>query len=215
MEGSVNLSEEEVIKRVLKGEKELYKIIVRKYNPYLYKIGRSYNFSHEDTQDLMQDTFIDSYKSLDQFKGASRFKTWMVRIMLNNCYKKAQKSSFKHEVIKEVSEQSIPLFCNEYNQTDKIVGKHELSSIIESALSKIPYDYRIVFSLREINELNVSETANMLSISESNVKTRLSRANKMLREVIQKSYVPTELFDFNLIYCTPLVEKVMRRINSF
>ncbi|MEZ5053169.1 MAG: hypothetical protein R2807_00105 [Chitinophagales bacterium] len=55
-------TEVEIIERVLSGEKQLYEIIIRRFNPYLYKIGRSYNFNHEDTQDLMQDTFIDAYK---------------------------------------------------------------------------------------------------------------------------------------------------------
>jgi RNA polymerase sigma-70 factor (ECF subfamily) len=57
-----SFSEQELIERILNGEKKLYEIIVRRFNPYLYKIGRSYNFSHEDTEDLMQDSFVDAYK---------------------------------------------------------------------------------------------------------------------------------------------------------
>ena len=57
-------TEREIITRILNGEKALYEIIVRRFNPYLYKIGRSYNFNQEDTQDLMQETFIDAYKNL-------------------------------------------------------------------------------------------------------------------------------------------------------
>ncbi len=212
MEHSAKLSEEEAIERISKGEKELFEIIVRRFNPYLYKIGRSYNFSHEDTQDLMQDTFIDAYKNLAQFKGNSKFKTWVIRIMLNNCYKKSHKSSNKNIVMNEFNDQSKPLYSNDNDSTDQLVRNHELSRIIEEALSKIPHDYRMIFSLREINELNVAETAELLNISETNVKTRLSRANKMLREVIQKSYMPAELFDFNLIHCTPLTDKIMKKI---
>ena len=215
MEHSEKLSEEEIIERILQGDKKLYEIIVRRFNPYLYKVGRAYNLNHKDTQDLMQDTFVDTYKHLAQFKGTSKFKTWIIRIMLNNCFKKTHKSSFKNEVMKEVDDQSRPLYSNESNQTDNIVRNHELSRIIEEALSKIPHDYRIVFSLREINELNVTETAELLKISESNVKTRLSRANKMLREVIERSYVPAELFDFNLVHCTPIVGKVLKEIETF
>jgi len=71
-----------------------------------------------------------------------------------------------------------------------------------------------VFSLREINGLNVSETANLLNISESNVKVRLNRSRAMLRREIEKKYVVKELFSFNLIYCDTVVENVMRRIQS-
>ena len=61
------LSEEEIIQRILAGEKPLYELIVKRFNPTLYKIGRSYNYNHQDTQDLMQDSFIDAYKNLKQF----------------------------------------------------------------------------------------------------------------------------------------------------
>ncbi len=83
-------TEVEIIERILKGEKALYEIIVRRFNPYLYKVGRSYNYHHEDTLDLMQDTFVDAYKNLQNFEGRSNFKTWIVRIMLNNCYRKRE-----------------------------------------------------------------------------------------------------------------------------
>lgn len=59
--------EKELIERILLGEKSLFELIVRRFNPLLYKVGRSYNLNHEDTQDLMQETFIDAYKYLPTF----------------------------------------------------------------------------------------------------------------------------------------------------
>lgn len=70
----------------------------------------------------------------------------------------------------------------------------------------------MVFSLREINGLNVSETADALNISESNVKVRLNRAKTMLRKEIEKSYSPNDIFEFNLIYCDAIVNRVMNDI---
>jgi len=207
------LTEKEIIERIIDGEKLLYEIIVRQFNPYLYKIGRSYNYNHEDTQDLMQETFIDAYKSLPQFEYRSDFKTWIIRIMLNNCYRKKEKSSFKNEIIQDIKDNSKPMFTHSDNNTEKITQNHELGHIIEKALGKIPFDYRMVFSLREINGLNVSETANLLKISEANVKVRLSRAKSMLRNEIEKTYSARELFEFNLTYCDAIVENVMKKIN--
>ncbi|WLD25031.1 sigma-70 family RNA polymerase sigma factor [Flavobacterium dauae] len=208
------MTELEVIKRVLNGEKKLYEIIVRRFNPYLYKVGRAYNYNHEDTQDLMQETFIDAYKSLIQFEGRANFKTWIVRIMLNNCYRKKEKLSFKNEIMQDVNDDSKPLFANTNNDTGKIIQNRELAHIIEDALGKIPLDYQMTFSLREINGMNVSETANLLNISEANVKTRLNRAKTMLRNEIEKKYSAQELFEFNLIYCDIIVENVMKKINE-
>src|SRR5690606_38712042 len=126
--------------------------------PYLYRVGRSYNYNHEDTCDLMQETFIDAYRSLGQFEGRSNFKTWIIRIMMNNCYRKRKKSSFKYEMAQEVNDNAAPLFTTSDRNTGQVVQNKELGRIIESALARIPFDYRIVFSLREINGLKVSET---------------------------------------------------------
>lgn len=205
-------TEVEIIERVLSGEKQLYEIIIRRFNPYLYKIGRSYNFNHEDTQDLMQDTFIDAYKNLANFEGRSQFKTWIIRIMINNCYKKKEKSSFKNEIMQDANEQAKPLFTNVFPSPDKVIQNYELGHIIEKALAVIPLEYRMVFSMREINGMSVEETAEALQISESNVKVRLNRAKHQLKEEIKKSYVAAELFEFNLIYCNAIVERVMTEI---
>jgi len=208
------LTEIEIIQRIVGGEKSLYEIIVRRFNPYLYKVGRSYNFNHEDTQDLMQETYFNAYKGLSKFEGRSDFKTWIIRIMLNNCYRKKQKSDFKNELTRELNENSKPMFTHSTNDTKNMVQNRELGHIIEDALAKIPFDYRMVFSLREINRLNVLETANLLNISEANVKVRLNRAKTMLRNEIEKTYSASELFEFNLIYCDAMVEKVMKEISE-
>lgn len=208
------IREPELIGRILNGEKPLYEIIVRRFNPFLYKIGRSYNYGHEDTQDLMQETFIDAYKNLARFENRSGFKTWIIRIMMNNCFRRKGKSSFKNEIQTAINENAQPMFGNLNNDTGKIIQNRELGHIIETALAEIPFDYRIIFSLREINGLNVSETASLLNISESNVKVRLNRSKAMLRNKLEKAYSPGELFEFNLIYCDAIVEKVMKQINE-
>lgn len=208
------ITDEEVIHSISEGNISWYEIIVRRYNPYLYKVGRSYRFNHEDTEDLMQETFVDAFKNLQKFEGRASFKTWLVRIMLNNCYRKQQKSSFKNEVSNEIHENSQPMFTKPNNSTEKVVQNNELKNVIERALYDIPEDYRMVFSLREINSFSTKETAELLGITENNVKVRLNRSKEMLRQEISKSYSAAELYDFNLIYCDAIVQRVMDEINN-
>ena len=209
MEPINEIQEAGIIERVLKGEKSAFEQIVRKYNADLYKVGRSYNFSHEDSQDLMQDTFIAAYKHLSQFRGNSSLKTWIIRIMLNNCFHKKQKAGYKNETSREIHENARPMFGSTHNDTNHQVQNRELGRMIEQALAEIPADYRMVFSLREMNGLNVAETAGLLQISESNVKVRLNRARAMLRNAIERTYPATELFEFHAVYCNAMAEKVM------
>ena len=214
LEKDQQLSEQEIITRILDGERALFELIVRRYNPYLYKIGRSYNYGHDDTEDLMQETYINVFKGLNQFEGRSSFKTWISRIMLNNCYRKTQKSSFKNELMREIDDNEQAMFNSGSHSTERIVRRNELKNIMEEVLMQIPEDYRMVFSLREVNQMNVAETANLLNISESNVKVRLSRAKEMLRNKLEASYSANELFDYHAVYCDPMTEKVMKIINE-
>lgn len=208
------LSEADITGRILEGEQSLYEIIVRRFNPYLYRVGRSYNYNHADTLDLMQDTFIGAYRALAQFAGRSDFKTWIIRIMMNNCYRKREKASFKYEMAQDLNDNATPMFTTSDRDTGTVVQNRELGHIIEEALARIPFDYRMVFSLREVNGLNVSETAALLGISEGNVKIRLNRSKAMLRSQLEKAYSPRELFEFNLVHCDAVVGYVMNNINE-
>lgn len=201
-------SEKEIIESILNGNPGQFEILIRRNNSVLYKIGRSYGFGHEDTEDLMQDAFVDAYTGLASFQGRSAFRTWLIRIMLANCYQKSHKAEYSHEKTSEISEYSKPLFAGS-TETNSIVMNRELGTVIENALKKIPLEYRMVFSLREISGVNVAETAEALNITETNVRARLSRAKAMLRKEVEKAYSPEEIFEFNAKYCDNMVRRVM------
>jgi RNA polymerase sigma-70 factor (ECF subfamily) len=203
----------EIIQKINEGEVRLYEILIRRYNPFLYKIGRSYRYNHQDTEDLMQDAYVNAFFNLKKFENRSSFKTWFTRIMLNLCFQKKQKLSFKNEIITdEIKNEKSDIMFHHSTNNEKITVNKELGHIIENAIHQIPEDYRIVFTLRELNGLSVAETAEALDISESNVKVRMNRAKGMLQKEIKKMYSADEIFEFNLIYCDAMVEKVMNRI---
>lgn len=208
-------SDMEVVHRIINGEIALFEILIRRNNPVIYKIGRSYGYNHEDTQDLVQETFISIYLNLSRFENRSSFKTWIIKIMLNHCFQKQQKLYFKNEIINSnsINEISSPMYSDhQYADTNKKILNRELKHVIEDSLIQVPMDYRIVFSLRVINGLNISETAEVLNITESNVKVRLNRAKSMLRKEIAKTYPVEDIFEFNLVHCS--VNRVMNEINT-
>lgn len=211
-----NLSDIEIISEVLRGKRELYATIVHRYNSYLYKVGRAYGYSHADVEDLMQETYINAYTHLGTFENRSSFKTWIVKIMLNECYHKKQKFSYQKEKTAQtdLEEKSVPMFNSQPTDANRIVQNGELKHVLEDAVHQIPEPYRMVFTLRELDGMSVNETSEALNISESNVKVRLNRAKSMLREEIKKVYSPEEIFEFNLIYCDKMVNNVMAAINA-
>jgi RNA polymerase sigma factor (sigma-70 family) len=205
----------EILQRVLSGEMPLYEILIRRYNASLYKVGRAYGYNHQDTEDLMQETYISAWHHLATFENRAAFKTWLTRIMLNHCYRKKQ----KHSTLKEkptdplTTEKDKPMFHTAAD-TEKTLTNKELGYVVEKALTLLPEEYRLVFTLRELNGLSVSETAEALNISEGNVKVRMTRARNMLRNEIETMYSAQDIYEFNLVYCDKIVSRVMGKISA-
>ena len=208
-------SDLEIIEKINHGDVKLFEILIRRYNPFLYKIGRTYRYNHQDTEDLMQDAYVNTFFSLKKFEHRSSFKTWITRIMLNLCYQRKHKLSFKNEITgDDIQNEKSNIMFHQSTNNEKITVNKELGRVLENAIQQIPEDYRIVFSLRELNGLSVAETAEALNISESNVKVRLNRAKTMLQKEIKKMYSREEIFEFNLIYCDGMVDRVMKKIEE-
>lgn len=214
MQMTTTIPDIEVIRRILSGEIFLFEALIKRNNASLYKTGMSYGFNHQDVEDLMQETYISAYSNLSKFENRSSFKTWIIKIMLNQCHHKAKKFSFKNEKPREISqnENNIPMFSVNTDPNNTVVNR-ELTEILQNAIRNIPVDYRMVFSLRELNGLSIAETAEALEITPSNVKVRLNRAKTMLRKQLEQVYIGESLFEYNLIYCDRMVEKVMNIIN--
>lgn len=94
-----------------------------------------------------------------------------------------------------------------------VIGR-ELLHVIEESVIRMPLDYRTVFSLRVLNGMSTIETAEILNISEANVKIRLRRARQFLKQKIGEVYEPKDIFEFNLVYCDGVAGKVMKRVMS-
>jgi RNA polymerase sigma-70 factor (ECF subfamily) len=90
----------------------------------------------------------------------------------------------------------------------------ELRNILENALIKLPEKYRLVFVMREVEDMSTAETMECLSLSESNVKVRLNRAKELLRTSLSQYYKTEELFDFHLSKCDKIVANVLSIIRQ-
>lgn len=206
-----------VIERILKGGLPSFEILIRRYNPVLYKIARSYGFNHQDSEDLMQDTYVSVYMSLQKFEGRSSFKTWVSKIMVHKCLYKLKYGHLKSEVLTETiteTNQCSGFITSKGIKTDDRLLNRELTVILERSLQQIPIMYRTVFVLRVIEGFSVAETATILEITTVNVKVRLNRAKNLLLTHLKQFYSNSELYSFDLIYCDAIVQKVFEQINA-
>jgi RNA polymerase sigma-70 factor (ECF subfamily) len=208
--GSEVLSDEKVIQKILEGETAVFEILIRRYNPVLYRIGRMYGFNHHDTEDLMQDAHVAAYMQLAAFEHRATYKTWISRIMINKCIYKQKYGYYKNEIPDEqVYETNAATIQTEQNMLNR-----ELSSVLEKSLESIPVIYRSVFVLREVQGFSIAETAELLDITPVNVKVRLNRAKSLLQKQLEQFYSANEIYSFNLIYCDNIVNRVFEEINK-
>lgn len=155
-----------------------------------------------DVEDAMQTAYINAYQHLSQFERRSSFSTWLTRIMLNQCYEQKRRNL----LLKTYSEQPDQLINMKTPVT--LLLNQELSNALERAIAQLPDKYRLIFVLREIEELSIRETAQSLQIEECNVKVRLNRAKSILRTTL-KTYLKENVYSFHLVRCDRIVRHVM------
>lgn len=203
------ISDEEIIQRVVRGEKQLYEQLMRKYNQRMYRISRAIVNDDMEAEDVMQTAYLNAYLQLPGFKNKSSFGTWLTRILINESLLHKKKSLKRQQLYDGVKPET------EHKETPlKNLMNKELKTILESAVSRLPDKYRLVFVMREIQEMSTTETMEILNLGESNIKIRLSRAKEMLRQELSSHYKSAELFEFHLSRCDRIVGSVMNKIRQ-
>lgn len=209
------IPDNELIKRIIGGEKQLFEIIMRRYNPRLFRVGRSIIRDDDEVEDILQDTYIKIYENLDKFEGRADFATWAIRILMNTAFaRKAKQRRFAYDGnnIDENNNNFNLTGQKEMKTPEKNIINEELKKHLEEAVDKLPQIYRTVFMMREVENMSVKETSECLQISESNVKVRLNRAKEYLKMNISQVYNKEEIFQFMGERCDRVVAKVMNRL---
>jgi len=203
------MSDVELIEEIQKGSSRLFEVIIRRYNPRLFKIGMAILGQEMDVEDAMQTTFIKVYQNLGKFERRSSFSTWMIRIHINECL--AWKKKFQGQAIYK-EEHDMQIRDHVPIPDDHLLNK-ELGKALEHALSELPEKYRLVFVLREMEDLSVKEAAAVMGIGRINVKVRLNRAKSMLKDKVSAFYKTDAIYPFHLIRCDRIVKNVFQKLN--
>lgn len=207
------ISDEEVISRVLNGEKELYAILVRRYNQRLYRVGMSILNDDAEVEDVMQVAYINAYENLGKFGFRSSFPTWLTRILVNESLLRIRKRK-KVIIMSDENMKNLTAHNGESRTPVSALLNSELKSILNNAIRKLPEIYRTVFVMREIEDMSVAETQQCLNISEVNVKVRLNRAKVILRDILSKYYKKEDVLHFHLNRCDRMVNLIMHHVRN-
>jgi RNA polymerase sigma-70 factor (ECF subfamily) len=181
-----------LIERILNGEKELFHELIRPYERMVYLTLFSIVRNEADAEDGAQEAALNAYRHLTSFRGEAKFSTWLTTIAINEGRKRLRKAkSAAEESIEEEAEghegDYTPARLTDWREIpSEALERKEIREALRSAVAELPDIYRQVFTLRDLEELNVEETAQALGINANVVKVRLHRA----RILLQKRLVP-------------------------
>jgi RNA polymerase sigma-70 factor (ECF subfamily) len=181
-------NEADLIARILAGEKELFHELIRPYERMVFMTVFSIVKNETDAEDGVQDAMVNAYRHLSKFRGDAKFSTWLTTIAVNEGRQKLRrakraKEDSLDEPIEGEDQEITPAPLTDWREIPlESLERKELREELRSAVADLPDKYREIFTLRDIEELNVAETAAALGINENMVKVRLHRARMMLQK---------------------------------
>ena len=210
------LTDEEVVARVLAGETGMFEIVMRRHNQRLYRVARAILRNDGEAEDVMQDAYVRAYEHLDQFAGKAKFSTWLTRIAVHEALARQRRGN-RYQELEPMSEREgdpMDRFASVTPNPEQQASNSEIRRLLEEAVEKLPDSYRIVFVLRDVEEMSTIDAAEALEITEENVKIRLHRARVLLRKNLYAcaGIERKEAFNFNAVRCDRVVKKVFERI---
>lgn len=207
------MADSEAVRGVIAGNREMFEVIVRRYNTQLYRVGMAYLRDHTQTEDAMQNSYLKAFIHLRRFQGNAAFATWLTRIMINECLMILRgKKRFKMKTIDDAD--ALPDHRLVAVPATDALAHQEIKAVLEQAIQTLPRAHRAVYLLREVQELSTQATAQCLGLSPANVKVSLHRAREGLKAQLMKSAAGVELFEYMAAYCDPMTVSVMAAIRT-
>jgi len=209
------LTDEQLVDRVTAGDTASFEVLMRRHNQRVFRVARAVLRGNRDAEDVMQQAYVNAFRTIAQFEGRATFVTWLTRIVLHEALRR-RRMERTDTVTLESEPHRIDMIPSPTPDPEREAYSGELRALLERAIDSLPDAYRLVFMLREVEGLSTAETAASLELGDEAVKTRLHRARVMLRrELMQHAGGATpQAFQFHLSRCDAIVRGVISRISQ-
>jgi RNA polymerase sigma-70 factor, ECF subfamily len=212
----------ELAVRLRRGDAAAFRTLMQRYNQRLFRMARGVLGDSADAEDAVQEAYVLAFTHIDQFREAASLVTWLSRIVLNEAFRRLRQrkdmtalddgdDSFGKTGIAQV----LPFPGAQGPSTpEEDAARAEIRRVLERAIDNLPDMFRVVFVLREIEQMSVEETAACLAIQTDTVKTRLHRARRLLGRSLRQQLSPnlTGVFPFAGERCSRIVTRVLERL---
>ena len=189
----MSLRERLLIRRLKDRDEKAFREIVRRYSDQVYNMTYRMLGNREEAEDVAQEVFIIVFKSIDSFRGDSKFSTWLYRITANTCKNRIKYLARRHDRQKSEYDEGIDrdqaagavTAPNAPRRPDAAMAGLELELKLQDAINSLDEDHRLLVVLRDIQELSYEEICEIMGLPEGTVKSRLHRARAALRKKMQ------------------------------
>lgn len=180
------VDEKEIIERLKKNEKDIFRTVVEKYQPYVMNICIGFLHNKEDAEDITQEIFIEFHQSVSKFRGDSKLSTWLYRISVNKSLNHIRKNKkFKKHVRMENAQ------YKENSQTENpesVIWNSEKHIALQKAMHSLPDNQKTAFILSKYNDLSYEEISKVMNKSLSSVESLIHRAKLNLQKKLMGFY---------------------------
>ncbi len=187
-------NEQSLVAAAQTGDSDAFVTLLNQYSRHIYRLGVTITGNHQDAEDVLQEASLKAYTALPEFRGNSRFYTWLVRIAVNVALGKLRKRAlWKESSLDEPREGEdgsyVPLEIESWgDDPEKACLHNELQQLLAEVIQKLDPQSRTIFTLRDVEKFTIEETAKLLGLSIPVVKTRLLRSRLKLREELTKYF---------------------------
>jgi RNA polymerase sigma-70 factor (ECF subfamily) len=188
--GAGDDGEQSLIARICEGESSLFAKLLKPYERRVYVTALALLRNEADAQDVAQEAILKAFTNLRQFRGESKFSTWLIQITVNEARMRQRKqhSELFEPIAAEQDDREASYIPRDFADWREIpseaLERREIRALLAKALASLGQKYREVFILRDVEQIGIAETAEVLNISIASVKTRLLRARLMLRDIL-------------------------------
>jgi RNA polymerase sigma-70 factor (ECF subfamily) len=192
----VSIRERLLLRRLRERDERAFREMMEQYQDRVFNLLYRMIGTREEAEDLAQEVFVTVFKSIDQFRGESKFSTWLYRVAANHCKNRIKYLSRRHDrdtgVLDDAAErQSVaqggaPIGAGHIEGPDRVLEGIEMEKLVQQAIALLDEDQRLVVVLRDIEELSYEEICQITGLPEGTVKSRLHRARLALKEKLAK-----------------------------
>ncbi|WP_457093726.1 RNA polymerase sigma factor [Microvirga sp. P5_D2] len=210
-----------LVERARQRDGAAVRLIMQRHNRRLYRAARSILNDDAEAEDVVQEAYVRAFTHLDGFRGEAQLSTWLTRIALNEALGRLRRrrTTVGLKDIDAISDQGearviyLPS-ARQDSDPEAAAARTQVRRLLERAVDQLPNSFRMVFVLRDIEEMSVEETASHLGLRPETVKTRLHRARRLLREALNKTLASalTDVFPCAGVRCARITGVVLERL---